>query len=65
MLAKKRKENEFNTAKHEDENEAVQITCRVEILLVFFWVKGRGKLEDFGTAGTFGRDGLVVGVARA
>jgi hypothetical protein len=45
--------------------EAVQITCRVEILLMFFWAKGRGKLEDFGAAGTFGRDSLVVGVARA
>ena len=40
-------------------------TCRVEVFLMFFWLKGRSKLDGFGAASAFGLDGLVVGVTMA
>ena len=73
-LSKKKKKGQRSVARrggergereYEHDIKRSAVTCCVEILLVHSWVKGRGRLDGFGAAGAFGRDGLVVGVARA
>jgi hypothetical protein len=70
MLSKKRKSGiECYVARRaegrpKDEHEIKKkaATCRIEIFLVFFWLKGRCELDGFGAASAFGLDCLVVGV---
>jgi hypothetical protein len=69
-----RENNEFHAAwlskaeskpKQEHKMNHSAITCCVEILLVLFWLKGRGKLDGFSAPGAFGLDGLVVWILKA